>query len=309
MAAKSTSSLIASVLNGTISNIKDSAFLITSNSKVSNAYMISQILKSKLHKKCIIIKFLKDSLPKKLVEQAEEVQTDNFTAKKLTEKSFIIECIPTLSLGNKNNFESLKRMFQNGDSFDSIFTELGLSDHASLVIDSLNILTKIIGLKELDRIKFIPNLMPVYFFQNPKLVNEKVMKKYSKFFDVNLRLESTNLDEDKLQDVFYIGIKKSHARFEEKKYLLETTLSSLITTITEYKEPEAEEEKKEDLPQSTFSLKSQNNAESQARDNVELPYFVGENEDNGDKSNLFTVDDEDKIEEEEDPEYDVEEEY
>ena len=43
----------------------------------------------------------------------------------------------------------------NGDSFEAIFEELGLSDHASLIIDSLDILSKIIGLKELRELKYI----------------------------------------------------------------------------------------------------------------------------------------------------------
>ena len=82
-------------------------------------------------------------------------------------------------------------MLQSGDSFGRIFEELGLSDHASLVIDSLDILSKIIGMKGFKQIKFTPNLMPVYCFQNSNLVDSKLMTKYSKFFDVHIRLESS----------------------------------------------------------------------------------------------------------------------
>jgi hypothetical protein len=55
----------------------------------------------------------------------------------------------------------------------------------------------------------------------------------------------------------------------------------------------AEEEK---MPESTFSLKHATDAENKARDNVELPYFIGEREDVGNKSKLFEVDEQDRLE-------------
>ena len=102
-----------------------------------------------------------------------------------------MECIPTLSIGKKSNFQALKEMLQNGDSFDTLFSEIGFTDHASLVIDSLDILSKLISLSDLHRLKFIPHLMPIYLFQNSKLVSEKTQSKYTKFFDVHIRLESS----------------------------------------------------------------------------------------------------------------------
>ena len=47
---------------------------------------------------------------------------------------------------------------------------------------------------------------------------------------------------------------------------------------------------------STFNLVSNNEAEKLARDQVELPYFVGENEAHIDKSKLFEVDQADREE-------------
>ena len=64
------------ILNGTISNIKDSVFVISSASVVANRYMLSQITKSKLHKQTLIIWFTKEFVPSKVLSASEIVKTE-----------------------------------------------------------------------------------------------------------------------------------------------------------------------------------------------------------------------------------------
>lgn len=52
----------------------------------------------------------------------------------------------------------------------------------------------------------------------------------------------------------------------------------------------------EKVPESSFSLKHATEAENKARNNVDLPYFIGEKEDVGNKSKLFEVDESDRLE-------------
>lgn len=54
----------------------------------NNTYMISQILKSKLHKQCIIIKFLRDSIPKGLLDSAEVINTESFKVNKIGDNTY-----------------------------------------------------------------------------------------------------------------------------------------------------------------------------------------------------------------------------
>lgn len=96
MAANATN--FSKVLNGTISNIKDSIFMISCSSPsegqyphlkrpiVSSPYfnyILSQIVKSKLHKQCIVLNFLKDTFPKKVIDAAEVINTEHFKVHKL----------------------------------------------------------------------------------------------------------------------------------------------------------------------------------------------------------------------------------
>ena len=84
---------------------------------------------------------------------------------------------------------------------------------------------------------------------------------------------------------------------------LSTDLKSFITKVTtpSVAKP-VEVAPSEPQPKSTFSLKSSSQEESKARDNVDLPYFIGENTEAEDKINgnfkskLFTVDEEDRLE-------------
>jgi len=115
------------------------------------------------------------------------------------------------------------------------------------------------------------------------LSSEEQYSKYVKFSDIQIRLEETTRQDDSQVDRFYIGIKKSHCRYEEQKLVLATSLKTSITKVSTYRKEEVKVDQAK--PESTFSLKS-TSTEAAARDNVELPYFIGEG--------LIEVDQEDR---------------
>lgn len=234
-----------------------------------------------------------------MLEGTETIKTENFEVKKLGDGTRVFECAPHLQIGKiRTNYTQLCKVLRSSKTpFSDIFDELGLSDHASVIIDSLEVLGMMGSMfKLLKSLKFTPNLMPIYCFYNPSLGTEEEKKKLAKFVDVHVRLESSTTEDQTVKDLFYVGIRKSQVRYEEKKILCQTIYQPGKVPIFKILDAEkeglpaaapAEEAKK---PESTFNMGTRNAAESEARANVELPYFIGEKEALVDKSKLFEVD-------------------
>lgn len=265
--------------------------------------------------------FSKLTLSKDSLKSAEKIKTKHFEVHKI-EDTYVIMWIPTLPIfGTTGNYEGFRESMENGDNpFDILFNELKIKDHSSVIIDQIEIFLMLSNsMKILKSLKFSKILMPIYWFFNKEKLKSINLKQLLKFSGSLVRLENSLTTDSSQRELIYVWIKKSEARLEEDKFILETDLQTFASKVSKFDKnneshsilvpsksavkAKAEEEKSlpskpapQLNPESTFSLGVANQAEKAARDNVELPYFIGENDPHVDKSKLFVVDDSDRAE-------------